>query len=85
MIRHKKPILGTCLYIYVATKEKQCVVNGGELSDRIIDVASSLLKKQFPDYDGGLLTTLNLLQKHSRGLSQSSNAMQVIHVHKRRH
>ena len=77
------PILGTCLYIYVTTKEKQCLDNGGELPDRIIDAACSLLKKQFPDYDGGLQTTL--LQKCSRALSQSSNAMQVIHVHERRH
>ena len=77
------PITGICLYIYVTTKEKQCLDNGGELPDRIIDAACTLLKKQFPDYDGGLQKTL--LQQHSRALSQSSNAMQVIYVHERRH
>jgi len=66
-------------------KKRQCLDNGEELPDRIIDAACSLLKKQFPDYNGGLQTTL--LQQYSRALSQSCNAhaMQVIHVHERRH
>ena len=71
-----------CNGFRLTTKEKQLLDNGGELTDRIIDAACSLLKKQFPYY-GGLQTTL--LQQRSRALSQSSNAMQVIHVHERRH
>ena len=42
-----------------------------------------LFLKQFPDYDGELQTTL--LQQRSRALAQSANAMQVIHIHERRH
>jgi len=49
----------------------------------IIDAACSLLKKQLPDYDGGLQTAL--LQQRRRALSKSSNVMQVIHVHERRY
>ena len=65
-------------------KEKQLLESGGELTDRIINTAStcSLLKKQFPDF-GGLQTTL--LQQSSRALSQCNNAIQVIHLPDRKH
>ena len=46
-----------CKRFLLTTKETQHLDNGGELTDRIIDAACCLLKKQFPDY-GGLQTTL---------------------------
>ena len=74
------PIPGTCLYSYVTTKEKRYLDNGGELPDWIIDAACSRNR---------ILTMMeeianNLLQQHRRALSQSSNAMQVIHIDEKR-
>ena len=69
---------GFCLNI----KEKQSLESGGQLTDRIINAACSLLKKQFPDF-GGLQTTL--LQQSSRGLSSCNNAIQIIHLPERKH
>ena len=59
-----------CNGFRLTAKGKQRLDNGGELTDKIIDAAYSLPKKQFPDYDGGLQTTL--LQQRSRALSQRS-------------
>ena len=71
-----------CNGFRLTMKEKQLLESEGELTDRIIDAACSLLKKQFPDF-GGLQTTL--LQQSSRTLSQCNNAIQVIHLPDRKH
>ena len=71
-----------CNGFRLTMKEKQLLESGGELTDRIIYAACSLLKKQFPDF-GGLQTTL--LQQSSRTLSQCNNAIQVILLPDRKH
>ena len=53
-------------------KEQQNILNGGCLTDRIINAACAILRKQFPGY-GGLESTL--LQQCTRGLANTTNAI----------
>ena len=63
----------------LTTQERNTLIDGGELSDRIINAACAVLKKQFPDI-GGLQSTL-LQQKNCNFV----NAVQIIHLSGRNH
>jgi len=61
---------------------KQNILNGGCLTDRIINAACAVLKKQFSGH-GGL--ELTLLQQSTRGLANAANAMRTIHLPEKSH
>lgn len=66
-----------CCGFRLTMKEQQNILNGGCLTDRIINAACAILRKQFPGY-GGLESTL--LHQCTRGLANTTNAMQIIHL-----
>ena len=78
----KSKIWITCCGFILTTQERNNLVNGGELSDRIINAAYAVLKKQFPDI-GGLQSTL--LQQKNCKLTNSVDAVQIIHLSGRNH
>ena len=67
----KSKIWINCCGFILITQERNTLVNGGELSDRIINAACAVLKKQFPDL-GGLQSTL-LQQKNCEQFNSVSS------------
>jgi len=72
----------TCCGFRLTMKERQNISNGGCLTDRIINAAGVILRKQSPGY-GGFESTL--LQQCTRELANTTNAMQIIHLPERSH
>jgi len=78
----KDKILITCCGFRLTIRERQNILNGGCLTVRIINAACAILRKQFPGY-GGFESTL--LQQCTRGLANTTNAMQIIHLPEKSH
>lgn len=78
----KAKIWITCCGFILTTQERNSLVNGSELSDRLINASCAVLKKQFPEF-GGLQSTL--LQQRNIGMTNCVNAMQILHLSGRNH
>ena len=73
-----------CGRVSLTKKDKQCILNGKELSDLHINAFQSIARREFPQVGGGLHSTLVL---HQMSLVEEGyeQFIQIIHIKERSH